>query len=138
MDVPWKLTRLKTFSSPEKPSPLFVAEIGQLTEGLFEASRRVYMICNRSKGSETRGGHRHPAGGKLEFLICVSGVMSVRLHYPGACGRVGLFHPDQALVISSDVWHEITLEPGSMLLSVASTNFDPKEALTDKLCDCGR
>lgn len=136
MDVPWKLASLKTFTSAEKPSPLFVAEFGVITDGLFETARRVYMVRNDGRKRESRGGHRHPAGGKLEFLICVAGKMSVRLHYPKACGRVRLSRPDQALVIASDVWHEVTLEPGAMLLSVATTNFDPAESRADKLCGC--
>jgi len=103
---------------------------------MFSEAKRVYMITNDSSKPEVRGGHRHPPGGKLEFLICTKGAMTVELHHPARCGTVRLASPDEALVFGSDVWHKVTLEPGSQLLSVASTNFDPKEALPDMLCDC--
>lgn len=127
---PWYTVKLPIHSRPAegKPSPLFVLEPRKATDGDMPEFKRVYDIHNLSGQVEIRGGHRHPPGGKREIIRCLHGSLRVELHHPKRCGVVNLMDPGTALVIGPDVWHEVSLSVGAVLLSCATTEFDVKES----------
>jgi len=129
----WELVELSSFFTEGKPGQLIVAEIENVTDGLFEEARRVYWIVNNTQGWSERGGHYHPVGGKQEFMVCLFGRAIFTLE--DADKREVYFElsgPNWAVVIPSGVWHSVELSPGAILLSVASTNFESDEAITNK------
>lgn len=123
---------LPHYRSEEKPGPLVVIEPSKIPGCPFKEALRTYHIVNNGFDPERRGGHYHPEGGKQEIQVCLHGWAEFLLIAPsGKEDRIVLNHPWTAVIIPSMVWHQITLGPQSILLSVASTLFDPKEAITE-------
>lgn len=111
---------------------LIIAEVEQSTEGLFDAARRVYWVLNNGDEKKDHGGHYHPKGGKQEILVCLAGRAEVKLiDAKGNADEFSLTDPSKGLLVVSGVWHQITLFPGTVLLSIASTNYDPNEAISE-------
>lgn len=131
---PWKLVTLPSHRTVGKPGLLVLSETPKVTDGLFDTAPRNYWIVNDTSEPTTRGKHYHPRGGKQEYLVCLSGRAVVELHSQGGCDNVVLDRPDLALVIPSEVWHGVTLTPGAILLSTASTLYNSDEARTEKTC----
>jgi mannose-6-phosphate isomerase-like protein (cupin superfamily) len=131
---PWKLVTLPSHRTAGKPGLLVLSETPKVTDGLFDAAPRNYWIVNDTPEPTTRGKHYHPRGGKQEYLVCLHGRAVIELHSADGCDSVTLDRPDLALVIPSEVWHGVTLQPGAILLSTASTLYHPEEARTEKTC----
>lgn len=123
------LVEMPHFVSPEKTGPLSVVEPGKIPECPFDVAKRVYYIVNNGFEPETRGGHYHPEGGKQEILICLFGAVDLSLISPSGGDQISLMKPWEGVIIPSGVWHEVRLAPQSILLSVASTLYDPNEAI---------
>jgi len=136
----WKIVELPTITDEVRGGSLIIAEINKVTGNAFTAARRVYYIINTENQQISRGGHYHPVGGKQEILLALSGKAIFDLHGPGAC-QEGLIldRPTQALFIPGNVWHAVKLDPGTILVSIASTNYDAKESIPDlPFCSCKR
>lgn len=132
-----QLVRIPAFRTDGKPGALFVTEACKITGGLFSAAPRVYWIINDSDSDSIRGGHGHPEGGKLEYLVCLHGHVEAELHSDEECETLILEGSTTALVIPTGIWHRFRLSPGAILLSVASTEFSSDEAFTEMPCACG-
>lgn len=138
----WKLVELPRFADPNRGGILSVAEVAKVTDGVFDGARRVYFIVNHERKVIVRGGHYHPAGGKLEFMFVPVGLAAVELHSASGCDEmVFLYEPKQKAVkgifIPANVWHRVKIYPGSVLVSIASTNYDPSESIADlSTCAC--
>lgn len=132
----WKLVELSRFADDKRGGILSVAEVAKVTCGSFGSARRVYFIANHERKVIVRGGHYHPSEGKLEFMFVPIGLASVELHSASGCDEnLFLDEPKQKPVcgvfIPSNVWHRVKIYPGSVLVSIASTNFDPSESIAD-------
>lgn len=140
MFIPFgNLITLPSYRTDGKPGTLVVAEPYKIAAAFFEgdAAERVYWIVNDTPDWSARGGHLHPAGGKREIMVALSGTVLVSLHTAeGICPEVRLDRPDTALLVPNDVWHAVRLSPGAILLSIASTRYAPDEAVTAKPCRC--
>lgn len=139
MFVPFgNLVELPSFRTPGKPGQLTVAEPAKIAAGFFpdDAAPRVYWIVNDTAAPSVRGGHLHPQGGKREILVALSGIVQVSLHAAEFCGEIVLDRPSQGLLMQNGIWHGVTLSPGAVLLSIASTLFHKDEAVTEKPCRC--
>ncbi|HMB26429.1 MAG TPA: FdtA/QdtA family cupin domain-containing protein [Patescibacteria group bacterium] len=137
MKLRWKLLALPGILKKEpKNGLLILVEPGKL--GVFPNAPRVYYIISSEKS--VRGGHYHPQGGKQEILICLQGEIEVKLHSQEACGSVMLSSPDKGVFIPCEVWHEVHMDPGAILLSLASTEFDFEESIEvlPFPCQCGK
>lgn len=112
---------------------LIIAEVEASTGKRFDAARRVYWVVNLGDEVKDHGGHYHPEGGKQEILVCLGGTAHVKL--VDASGNEDIFDlndPRVGLVVVSGVWHQLSLEPDTILLSIASTNYASDEAVTEK------
>lgn len=138
----WKLVDLPMFSGDSRGGILSVAEVSKVTCGAFGSAKRVYFIANHESKAIVRGGHYHPDGGKLEFMFVPIGLASAELHSASGCDEcVFLDAPKekaaQGIFIPANVWHRVKIYPNSVLVSIASTNFDPSEAIADlPSCAC--
>jgi dTDP-4-dehydrorhamnose 3,5-epimerase-like enzyme len=87
--------------------------------------KRIYWVYN-IQYETTRGGHAHVDDEQV--LICVSGKTQLRI-----INRLkNEFHfmldkPTKGVYIPKMMWREIVLSPGSVLLSLASTLYEPKD-----------
>lgn len=138
----WKLVELPRFTDPNRGGILSVADVAKVTCGSFGNARRVYFIANHESEAIVRGGHYHPDGGKLEFMFVPIGRASAELHSSSGCDENLILDepkekPVYGVFIPSNVWHRVKIYPGSILVSIASTNFDPSESIADMpLCAC--
>src|SRR3989344_9047498 len=133
----WKLVDIPRFYDVTRGGTLGVAEINKVADGVFDSARRVYYIVNNEEKMIERGGHYHPAGGKQEFWLVPTGRLIADLHGPNKC-QIGLIlDQKQALLIPSGVWHSVKLDPGTVLISVSSTNFHKDESVMEMpSCHC--
>ena len=136
MTRPWKIVDLQSVRTAGKPGLLCVVELVKHANGLFDAAPRVYFIINDSRDWSARGGHYHPEGGKKELIVALRGTIEFDLHAVEGCDRVVLETPTQGLLIPNGVWHGVRLSRGAILLSIASTLYDPGESLSDRPCAC--
>ena len=130
----WRLIEMEEVRN--KPGVMVIAEFTKLIPDLFTTVPRVYWIVNDTPNESVRGGHYHPPGGKQEMWVCFNGTANVKLHSVEGCGELALDSPSKVLVIPSKVWHEVTLSPGAILVSMASTLYSSHESVTDLPCSC--
>lgn len=79
-----------------------------------------------------RGGHRHRK--TIQGLVCLSGEISVTTKIFGKTKKYLLNRPDRCLILEPQDWNEyISLKPNSILLVLASTNFDADDYIDEPL-----
>lgn len=91
--------------------------------------RRVFITHDVPAGT-TRGGHAHKEESQL--LIRLTGQLQVAMRYNSQLEVCLLERSDVGLLIGPGVWSEQTyLEPGTTLLVLANTPYDPASYLRD-------
>ncbi len=131
----WFLVDLPKHVVDDKRGFLVVAELQEVTQGLFPAAPRVYFVCNDDSEQEAeRGCHLHPE--KKELIVCARGLVTVELHSFGQCGEIALPALTKGLVINVGTWHRLTLSPKAVMVGIASLPFNSRESITDRLCNC--
>lgn len=90
--------------------------------------KRVFYIYGLNEGS-TRGAHAHVE--MKEMVIAVAGSCKVKVYDGSEWETYTLDRPDIGLFIPPLFWRELTdFAPGTVLLSLASTLFDPTDYLS--------
>lgn len=107
--------------------PQFVDSRGRLSVLEFDRlpfrPERVFFVTDVPTG-ECRGGHSHSYGEQI--LICLSGRIEVELKSKGAACAVICEPRGNGLLIRARTWSRQTfLEPGTILLVLCSTPYDP-------------
>ena len=88
---------------------------------------RMYWLYGLSS-NEVRGGHRHK---KIKHaLICTSG--NCEIYVDNGIDQRGIIfkldRPDKCLLLEPRDWHSMRkFEKGTVLLVIASTNYNPKD-----------
>lgn len=102
----------------------------QSQAGLPFLPKRVFWVCGVPEGA-TRGQHAHRTGQQL--LFCLSGEISA-MFFDGSIRETALLKPDGIGVwMKSLVWGEQTfLKPDTILLVLASNEFDSSDYIRDK------
>ncbi|OGF64217.1 hypothetical protein A2661_00535 [Candidatus Giovannonibacteria bacterium RIFCSPHIGHO2_01_FULL_45_24] len=133
----WAVVKFLEFVDQKRGGVLVASEVIRDTNGAFEAARRVYYIVNNTGDAIKRGGHYHPHGGKQEIWLVPVGRVTTNLHSAKECQEVVLDSRDRALFIPGDVWHDARLDPGTVLICIASTNYNPAESISSlPSCAC--
>ncbi len=114
--------------------------IPELIEAEFESASRVYLINNPTDKPSHRGQHVHlqPSDGSpinVELMYCITGTATAVLHSANGCEEIQLDSPTKALLIR-DGWHDIVVNPGGILVVIASTDYNPDSDSNDKPCNC--
>ena len=92
------------------------------------APRRVFFVHGAPVGS-VRAGHAHRKA--RQVLCCLAGSVAVELRLDGETRQVPLASPRHALLIDARVWSaQRYLEPGTLLLVMASEPYDPDGYVT--------
>lgn len=116
------------------PVPTFLDARGALAavDGLLPFPiRRVFAITRVPAGA-TRGGHRHRSN--RQALLCLTGRCTVEVRRGGVGRDYELDSPAVALLLEPEDWHLIRgLDPGSVLLALASEPYDPADYLAEPL-----
>ncbi len=88
---------------------------------------RVFVVESVPPGT-LRGEHAHKH--QQQALICLKGTVSVAMQVEGRTATVELGSPKVALLMESGVWSaQRFVEPDSVLLVLASGEYDPQEYL---------
>jgi len=86
--------------------------------------KRIFFIQNAK--DSVRGGHRHFF--TQHAVICIAGSCVVTIHNGKYEHDILLNNPEQCLIIDSDDWHTMHhFSSDAVLLSLASTNYDPTD-----------
>jgi UDP-2-acetamido-3-amino-2,3-dideoxy-glucuronate N-acetyltransferase len=90
---------------------------------------RAFVVRDVPAGT-VRGRHAHRRGSQL--LVRLTGRVLVDMRFEGQEDLVTLDRSDRALLIGPGVWAEQTyLDPGSILLVLASDPYDPHDYLPE-------
>lgn len=81
---------------------------------------RIYWIYNAD--GQTRGGHRHKE--TIQAAISMSGAVNILMNDGVYQENIILNSPTQCLIIQPKDWHSMTFEKNSVLLVVASHEYD--------------
>lgn len=130
----WFKVTLPKHIVSEKSGFLTVAEIKEITNGLFCSAPRIYFVVNNTNVSSVRGCHRHPE--KKELIVCAHGIITVELHAFDCCGIVLLDDPTKGLVIDVGTWHKHILEPSSVLIGITSVPYNQHESINNRALNC--
>jgi len=90
--------------------------------------KRLYWI-NGTCNEVSRGGHAHLE--TVQLFFCVNGRSFWSMESEAGVDFVELESPDVGLFIPKMVWHEFKLEPGAVILAVASTYYDESDYIRD-------
>jgi hypothetical protein len=89
----------------------------------FEIKRSYYIT---GVNHLPRGGHRHME--LVEAIICMHGSFCVGIDDNVTKQEIVLNSPHQCLIIEAGEWHTFyNFTPGSILVSLASTHYNPKD-----------
>lgn len=88
---------------------------------------RVYYIYDTNE--LPRAGHRHRHG--QQALICLHKSANVRVKDGELDQTFQLSSPNQCLLLEAHEWHTVHFEPGSIMLVLASTYYDPDNYVND-------
>ncbi len=83
--------------------------------------KRVYWVYGAD--GQVRGGHRHHK--TRQALIAIVGVVSILMDDGNFQSSVKLDAPDLCLLVEPKDWHSMSFSPGSILLVLASHEYDP-------------
>lgn len=113
--------------------PVYTAEDGSLCPIEFSKipfiPKRIFYVKDCAVG-EMRGEHAHKT--TQQVLICVNGLIDVVL-YDGISSFLYRLHQYDAVYVPAMVWdYQVFQEPNSILLSIASTSYDPADYITNK------
>lgn len=90
--------------------------------------KRAFYVCKVPRGVE-RGGHAHYT--TEQFLVCVKGVIEVRL-YNGIDIKVSTLLPGDSIFVGRMVWDsQVFLTGDDILLAICSTQYDPNDYIRD-------
>lgn len=112
------MDKLTTFT--DSRGSLTLATVGK---EIFFVPQRAYWVHHVPAG-QTRGMHANRVVD--EFVVCVSGAVSIEVQRPGEAGvTVRLSHPDQGLAIPAMAWsRQYDFTPNAVLLVLASGDYD--------------
>ena len=121
-----------TNKTPQRGA-MFVAELDEISHGLIGKAPRVYWVINDpAKPEDERGGHYHPEGGKTEILFCMHGTMHVTLkEIDQEDVTITVNSPNKGIYIGPNVWHGVKMEGNAVLMSIASTNYQVDEKISE-------
>jgi hypothetical protein len=104
---------------------------GQLTviqDFLPFSVRRIFWITQAD--GQVRGGHRHHV--TRQALIAVTGVVTVFLDNGSESKSILLNRSDQCLIVEPEDWHTMTFGAGSVLLVLASHQYNPNDYIQER------
>lgn len=110
--------------------PSFKDQRGSLTvieKALPFPILRVYYVYDTN--DLPRAGHRHHHG--QQALVCLHKSANVRVKDADLDQTFQLSKPNQCLILDAHEWHTVHFEPGSILLVLASTHYDPDNYIND-------
>lgn len=88
------------------------------------APRRLFVVSAVPVGS-VRGCHAHKS--QLQAIVCLAGVIEVKLKIPARSALVVLDQPDKLLLIQPGVWAaQRFMEEHSLELVLASGSYEPE------------
>lgn len=83
--------------------------------------KRVYWVYGAD--GQLRGGHRHHK--TRQALIAIVGVVSIFIDDGKKQSSIELNAPNLCLLVEPKDWHSMSFGPGSILLVLASHEYDP-------------
>jgi len=91
--------------------------------------RRVFWVYN-VPSLVVRGQHAHKTTNMV--LICLQGTVSIEVeNVDGVKQDFHLATPQQGLYLPAMYWSRISLEPSSILLSLASSDYEEEDYIRD-------
>ncbi|WP_423805347.1 sugar 3,4-ketoisomerase [Parabacteroides johnsonii] len=93
--------------------------------------KRIYYIYGNT-ANKKRGAHAHK--NLKQLLIAIHGSISVQVEFRQQNQTYVLSSPSEGLYISGLVWREmVNFSPDSVLLVLASDNYNPEDYIRDKI-----
>lgn len=117
----YELLKLSTFADPR-------GCLTVLNDMLPFDVKRVYWIY--SADGQVRGGHRHHK--TRQALIAIVGVISIFMDDGKNKSSIELNAPDLCLLVEPKDWHSMAFGPGSVLLVLASHEYDSADYIQER------
>lgn len=91
--------------------------------------KRIFYVINVPAGIE-RGNHAHHTTQQL--LICLQGQIEVKL-FDGSHTQITTLNSSESIYVPAMIWDSQTFLTGNdVLLSLASTKYDPNDYINDR------
>lgn len=97
----------------------------------FEVARTYWIY---GADGQTRGGHRHVV--TRQAFVAISGIIEVLIDDGYSSETIELNTPQKYLLVEPNFWHTMKFNIGSILLVMASHNYDEADYIEAPYCQC--